>query len=65
MSKYPTAPSWVERTFTRKTAMEIHKRHWKWQRGRNGSRHGYAYGLKRDGRIDEMHRFLMQDALRQ
>jgi hypothetical protein len=61
MSKYPKLVSWWDRDFTRKTAMEMHRAHWRWQRGGTSKRYGYAFGLKRGGRLEELTRFLEQE----
>jgi hypothetical protein len=58
MSKYSKNISWVDRTFTRKTALAMHRGFWRWQRGGKNKSHGYAYGLKRDGRLEELARFI-------
>ena len=66
MSKYPLLESWVDSAFPRKVALEIHRRHWKWQRSHSDRpyklRTGfYAYGLKRTGQFEKLQRWVEQE----
>lgn len=69
MSKFPKLPSWVEREFPRKVALEIYRQHWRWMKGkvqptaRRAPKY-YEYGLKRTGRIEELAKFRAKEGQR-